>query len=246
MPAVITTQRTALTHDLAHLIQLLNVTGVSVTSIANVLREMKAHRFDRVRAAYYGWQVLQSAQHDDVLHRAPARLAGQQSLLDAFARATPAAAPALPAARAPPMLLDEERYGLFSPGDTLIRSFVVDVGRSKEDYHTSWRQQWVGGTIIQGDHTLKVGKGCHVGGVKVVNKRATFWSSCLNAPLLCLNVESTSFDDGGMALATKVLMGPHVYGDGRAPITLAYIDNPHRDEKGLIRRIPTLARPDVM
>jgi hypothetical protein len=80
-----------------------------------------------------------------------------------------------------------------------------------------------------------------VQGVKVLNGRFTLWSAQQNCPLLCLSVDSTSYDDGALKLGFESLA--EVCSDGREEIALAYVDNPHRDEKGIIRRIPSLARP---
>ena len=253
VPAVITSQRTALTHDLSQLIQWLcpSSNGGNPTDIAKMLKVMRAHRFDRSRAVYYGHQAwLGNTRHASAAAAMAANSTREQqhqlSIQEAFARgshaqpaeAAPAEAGVLPAT--PFVHLTEELYGFSSPGDALVRRFNKDMAAAKELFRFSWRQQFIGGHIVQADHTLKASRGCNVWGVKMFNKRATLWSATLNCPLLCLNVESTSFDDGALALGASALMD--VYKDGRAPITLAYIDNPHRDEKGLIRRIPTLAR----
>eukprot|EP00611_Tribonema_gayanum_P023838 TRINITY_DN509_c0_g1_i2.p1 TRINITY_DN509_c0_g1~~TRINITY_DN509_c0_g1_i2.p1 ORF type:complete len:1113 (+),score=278.26 TRINITY_DN509_c0_g1_i2:813-4151(+) len=218
MPAVICSSRTAITHELAHIIQRACVSGSNPTEIANKLAELKAQAFDRARLAYYSFQLWRRGR-------------SQQTIEDTLQRAAGSGGPAQ---------LTEEEYGLMSPSHALVRKWFMDMAASKQDYQFCWRQQHIGGDIIQVDHTLKTFRGSNIQSVKLLNNRLTVWSSSMNCPLLSINTETTSLGDGAAVLGCSALRT--VYSDGRAPISLAYLDNPHRDEKGLVRLFPSLSR----
>jgi hypothetical protein len=103
---------------------------------------------------------------------------------------------------------------------------------------------WWGCHFMQVDHHLKANRGSNVQSVKLCNNRFTIWSAELNAPLLAINTDSTSMSDGALVLGCEALNT--VYRDGRAPIQLAYLDNPRRDAKGLIKLLPSLMSGDAL
>jgi hypothetical protein len=156
---------------------------------------------------------------------------GQQSIQQAFQQSS--------TSRAPPLLLAAD-VGAAPPSHRVIREWVVNSAEARADYQFAWRQQHVSGTIIQLDHHLKVNRGNSVQSIKLCNNRLTVWSSQLNAPLLSINTDTTSLNDGAFVLAAEAMRS--VYSDAqREPVALAYVDNPHRDEKGLVRAFPSLA-----
>jgi R3H domain len=242
MPAVLCSNRTAMTVELARLVKRSCVAGSNPTELMNLLSELRAVHFDTLRLQYYSYHVWDcsaerrggSTLDSDGVQRK------QLSMQQAFARAQPTAASAGAGAAECSKLpmLTAEALGLSQLSHHLLRKFVLCVHAADADYQMVWRQQRVAGDVVQADHTLKVSKGNSVLGVKLLTNKLTFWSAPLNCPLLSLNVDSTSFDDGAVKVACAALM--RVYADGRQPVTLAYIDNPHRDEKRLIRRIPSL------
>eukprot|EP00611_Tribonema_gayanum_P023841 TRINITY_DN509_c0_g1_i5.p1 TRINITY_DN509_c0_g1~~TRINITY_DN509_c0_g1_i5.p1 ORF type:complete len:513 (+),score=89.95 TRINITY_DN509_c0_g1_i5:234-1772(+) len=127
MPAVICSSRTAITHELAHIIQRACVSGSNPTEIANKLAELKAQAFDRARLAYYSFQLWRRGR-------------SQQTIEDTLQRAAGSGGPAQ---------LTEEEYGLMSPSHALVRKWFMDMAASKQDYQFCWRQQHIGGDIIQ-------------------------------------------------------------------------------------------------
>lgn len=242
MPATICSKRTAMTHDLARVLHRSCATGGNPTDLAKMLEECKAQQFDMTRLVYYSYQLFNKkdrfsggGQVQLTMEKAFSRSEGTGSACSNMSKQVSQSN-----TQVEPDKLTEAIYGLASPGHGLIRSYFVDKSSSKAEYQFLWRQQRVGGDIVQGDHTMKVSKGCHVLSTKLLNNRFTLWSSHSNCPLVSVNLETTSLDDPGLVLACKALM--QVYSDGRAAISLAYLDNPHRDEKGLIRRVPSLTR----
>eukprot|EP00611_Tribonema_gayanum_P010899 TRINITY_DN20_c1_g1_i6.p1 TRINITY_DN20_c1_g1~~TRINITY_DN20_c1_g1_i6.p1 ORF type:complete len:474 (-),score=54.51 TRINITY_DN20_c1_g1_i6:1304-2725(-) len=155
---------------------------------------------------------------------------GQPTLFESWARAGPV--PSTRQSHSMPPLLTEEEYRLVSPGHGLIRRWFMDLAESKQDFQFIWRQQHIGGTVLQVDHHLKAFKGNTVQSVKLGNARFTVFSSNLNCPMLSINTETTGFRDGALQVACDALLRS-AQDNGRSPIKLVYCDNPRRDARGI-------------
>eukprot|EP00611_Tribonema_gayanum_P010894 TRINITY_DN20_c1_g1_i1.p1 TRINITY_DN20_c1_g1~~TRINITY_DN20_c1_g1_i1.p1 ORF type:complete len:559 (-),score=97.98 TRINITY_DN20_c1_g1_i1:1304-2980(-) len=229
MPMLVCTHNTAMMHELGRLLEsMCSAAGTSnPTMIANMLAELKALEFDRARLAYYSHQVW---NRRGLMAASSSATQGQPTLFESWARAGPV--PSTRQSHSMPPLLTEEEYRLVSPGHGLIRRWFMDLAESKQDFQFIWRQQHIGGTVLQVDHHLKAFKGNTVQSVKLGNARFTVFSSNLNCPMLSINTETTGFRDGALQVACDALLRS-AQDNGRSPIKLVYCDNPRRDARGI-------------
>ena len=253
-PAIVCSNRTAVTPQLAKLIKRTCVAGGNPTDLANMLSEAKAERFDSLRLMYYSYHKWMRSQ--ERRNNAPSllnigntkqrvQLSMQESLLrgssavEHSADSDSASAASDAHTDTGPELLTAEAYGFSTVSSQLVRRFFVQTQLDEQQYQFQFRQQHVWAETIQADHTLKVSRGMHCLNVKMYKNRLTIWSSETNCPMLCVNTDTTSYDDGAVVLACRDLQSVWAT-QARGPISSAYIDNPGRDAKGLMRRFTSL------
>ena len=175
VPFIVASCRTLLTPELQDMCMSLVTNGMNPYSLSRFYGEAKNLHCDRERLRYYL----------ERMHDIPED--GQRKI-DSCLAVKPVTA---------------KTYGVCWPGHGLLRHFILSLLEREQDYKFRFREVNVGGVFLAMDHTNKVGKAQNIDGCSFGKYRFTIWSNDLNAPMITVMTETTSFEDPAVVKAVE-------------------------------------------
>lgn len=219
LPAVVATQRVAITKDVAYII---NRVGANATDLAKAFSEYKGENFESRRFACYSYFFFKAGACD-----------GQPRAVSWLSKSN------FPVIR-------ENTFGITTHGvgARFIRPFFIKLCDESLQYQFAFRAQRVFATILSTDHTCKFLKSQHIDGKNVLQHVLVVFSNDLNAPLLVVHCATTSYSDPAVVAGLAAFEKNRI-AQGHPPLKVLFCDAFRRDRQPIKRAIPSLVRDNA-